>query len=197
MLPSLLTSLFLLLFCWFWLVASVLTRVGCVVLCRVGLDFACIFCDVCSALAHLFSDCHLLKRVFDLGFYVASCLCNLCKISWVVCPSLPVRAVVVLLCLDSLAAFLTSCFFLSSRWRFPPKRWPIFLCTLWDSTARQKATDTKAKSTSESLFRQQIEGQNIFTIKITKGVFFSLVTVILANTEDKIIVCAYCLTPSW
>lgn len=40
------------------------------------------------------------------------------------------------------------------RWRFPPRRWLTFLCTLWASTALQRARDTKAKSISESVCPQ-------------------------------------------
>lgn len=53
---------------------------------------------------------------------------------------------------SSLLSFISYCFLLCCRWRFPQKRWPTFLCTLWASTARQRAMDTKAKSISESVF---------------------------------------------
>lgn len=187
-------NLLLFFFRWFWLVASVPARVGCVVLCALGLTSRLfgsrVFCECeqcvhwccrwgavthlcCVTLLWFISPCCLCERatpwqLLDLcvspwrfAFLLCSCAVLL-YVEWMVVLSdcihkWKVFCLLNLPCSLSLQQSLHSvvshcCVFLCRRWRSPPRRWLTFLCTLWASTARQRARDTKAKSISESAF---------------------------------------------
>lgn len=142
-----------------WMCGSVLCRFGFCVICVLWLICVCwgffftvvvsFYLNMCICLLLL---CDRTARGLDVRVFWISIVVearNTCNVKVICSASHHRLSRFYFLCL---IVFPLGLPLLCSRWRYPQRRWPTFLCTLWAFTALQRAMDKKAKSTSESVF---------------------------------------------